>query len=123
MVVTREDVIPTLIPNTTMKKSFRDGVAHKYEITPVQGYVLHDKAADWYECDEDTGEELYLFKMRYSTGECSCNADYDFTPVTVTDENGNSFTAYGSEREFFTRPSTEVPTDSTYGIINKPETV
>lgn len=115
MVITYENIIPSLIPNTSMKLTLRDGVPHMYGITPNEGYVLHDKSADHYEYDDDTGEVLYLVKMRYSTGRCSCLANYDFSPVVVTDENGNTFTAYGSQYEFFTRLASEVPENSTYG--------
>ena len=119
--ITRVDIIPSLIPNTTMKLASVDGVPRQYEITPNEGYFLHDRGADWYEYDEETNEPLYITKMRYSSGMCSCFANYDFSIVTATDENGNTFTAYGAEREFFARPANEVPSDSTYSNQNDHE--
>lgn len=44
-----------------------------------------------------------------------CGYNYDFTPVTVTDENGVTHTGYGS-REFFARPQSEVPADQIFTL-------
>lgn len=115
MVVTYEDVIPSLIPNTTMKKRFYDGVHRQYVIEPNDGYVLHDAENDEIIIDPDTMEETK--HLWYVSGDTTCGANYDFSPVTVTDENGVEFTAYG-EREFAARLIDEVPADQIFGLPN-----
>ena len=97
-VITYEDVNPTLIENTTMRKSFLDGVHRTFVITPVDGYVLHDKARDWTDIDPITGEEV-LYRG-YTTGTASCAASYDFT---------------ANPREFYAVPESEVPADQIFG--------
>lgn len=80
-VYTYEDVIPTLISNTIMQKRFIDGVFRVYTIKAADGYVLHDKALDTDEYDENfepTGNVI----LGYTTGTCSCAASYDFTANT-----------------------------------------
>lgn len=107
--------MPT-IPNTTITPIYNNSnVLTAYRITPNEGYVLHDRVADWYDYDDD-GNFIGISKMRYSVGSCSCDKDYDFSTRTVTDENGNTFTAYG-EREFFARLADDVPENSTYGDV------
>ena len=97
MIITYEDVVPTLIPNTTMRKSFRDGVHKTYVITPIEGYVLHDKAGDY--PDPVTGENTLAFFV----GSCSCAASYDF------DVN---------PREFYAVPADSIPADQIFGGVN-----
>ena len=76
MTYTYEDVIPSLIENTTMQKRLRDGVHTTYTIKANEDYVLHDNTMDWTEIDQLTGEEtLYL---GYAIGTKSCGANYDF---------------------------------------------
>lgn len=99
---TYETMAQSLIPNTTMRKGYADGVHRIYEIEPNEQYVLHDKDLDEVEYDEN-GEPIRAIKLGYYPMYVSCGANYDFTPVTVTDENGVNHTAYGS-REFFARP-------------------
>lgn len=106
--VTYEEITPTLIPNTTMKKMFRDGVHRQYVITPVDGYVLHNSVRDWTRQDEETGEEI-LYRG-YSTVHSSVSASYDFTQTTIID----GYTAYG-DKEIFARPASEVPADQIFG--------
>lgn len=72
-----EEVIPTLIPNTTIVKTLRDGVHKQYNITPVYGYVLHNNVRDWTQIDEETGEETFC--RGYSTSYSSVPATYDFS--------------------------------------------
>lgn len=77
--ITREDLIPTLIPNTTMQKIFRDGVFRQIGITPCEGYVLRDNTLDIYtELDEEgnpTGEPI----LGFYSGTRTVRYDYDFT--------------------------------------------
>lgn len=114
-----ETVTPTLIPNTTVEKGFLNGVHKVYRITPNEGYVLHDKARDFEVLDPETYEPIGI-ALGYSTADSSCGAAYDFSPVTVTDENGVSFTAYGS-REFAARLESDVPADQIFGGGNDHE--
>lgn len=100
-VVTYEDVIPSLIANTTMRKLLSDGVHRVYYITPVDGYVLHDNAVDWTDIDPETGEEITI--TSYYTGTCSCGANYDFT---------------ANPREFYAVPADSVPADQIFGGVN-----
>lgn len=77
-IITREDLNPTLIPNTTMQKIFRDGVLAQYGITPNEGYVLRDNKLDIYpDCDEEgngIGEPIIGFYSDMRT----VRYDYDF---------------------------------------------
>lgn len=111
------DVTPTLVENTIMRKRINDttGVPMTYRIEPIDGYVLHDRLLDIIEYGEvlnpETGEVELVEVSRtkgYSTAEMSMGVNYDFTPVQLTDEQGNTVYAYG-EREFFAVPQDEVP--------------
>lgn len=97
---TYEDVIPTLIPNTTMRKLFIDGVHRTYNITPIDGYVLHDKNRDWYDIDPETGMDSEEPTLGYTTGTATCAANYDFA---------------ANPREFYAVPESEVPADQIFG--------
>ena len=115
MAYTYQEVNPTLVPNTVMQlKVDENGVETAYRITPIDGYILHDKGRNLVDIDPDTMEETERFG--YTTGTATCGASYDFTPVQVTDENGEVHTAYGS-REFFARPASEVPADQIFGGV------
>lgn len=113
MTVTREDLIPTLIPNTTMQKIFIDGVHKQYSIKPYEGYVLHDNRADEEVTDPDTHELTGDVVLRYSTGEKTVRHDYDFNlivPDIIQDANGNtvSVNKIGMYKQF-TIPKELVP--------------
>lgn len=105
MAYTYEDVIPSLIPNTTMQKRLLNGAHRSYVIRPIDGYVLHDSASDF-----ETEQDGYVYC--YASGSCTCGATYDFatTEMTVPDINGNmvTVTAYGT-RQFFAFPTNLVP--------------
>ena len=116
-----EDVTPSLIPNTTTQKGFYNGNHLTYVITPLDGYVLHAKGRDFVEVDPETNEEICT-KLGFSSNSASCGANYDFTPCTVTDENGNTYTGYG-ELEFFAVLASEVPENQIFGVENTPETM
>lgn len=103
MAITYEEVTPSLIPNTTMKKMLSNGLHRTYQITPIANYVLHDNVMDYPYQDPETMEETLKFGYSPSSVYKSCSATYDFTPHTVTDENGNTYTAYGN-RDFFSIP-------------------
>ena len=97
-VITYEEVNPTLIENTTMRKLLRDGVHQAYYISPAGDYVLHDNALDWTDIDPETGEEV-LFRG-YTGGMASCAANYNFV---------------ANPREFYAVPENEVPADQIFG--------
>lgn len=102
-----EDVIPSLIPNTTMQRSVVDGTPRVYRIRPIDGYVLHDNALDYFDIDDVT------VIRGYDSGGASCHVSYDFTPTAVID----GYEALGS-REFFARPESEVPSDQIFSVPN-----
>lgn len=99
-VITNGNYVTSPIANTTMLEKLRDGVLYVYALKPVDGYVLHDKNADWTDVDPDTGEEIYM--LGYKTGTVTCAASYDFT---------------ANPREFYTVLATEVPADQIFGGV------
>lgn len=120
MAITYEEVTPSLIPNTIMRRSLLNGVHKSYTIQPIANYVLHDNTLNTDILDE-TGINVIGQKFGYSPSSVykSCSANYDFTPHTVTDENGNTYTAYGN-RDFFAVPESDVPADQIFGV-DEPE--
>ncbi len=121
MAITYEDVNPSFIENTTMKKAFDNGVHRNYQITPIDGYVLHDKAWDYYEID-DEGNETGEVVLGYQRMRASCGYNYDFSTTQVVAVDGSVVTAYGS-REFYAIPASLVPENQIYGTppSNPPE--
>lgn len=107
-----EEVNPTIIPNTKMEKGFINGVHRIYRITPNAGYVLHVKGRGYTDIDPVTGEEVQ--RLGYTPTFITCGASYAFTPVTVTDENGVSFTGYGAQ-QYAARLESDVPADQIFG--------
>ena len=130
MAFTYRDIIPSLIPNTTMKMTVRDGVDYMYRITPVEGYVLHDIAADDIELDENGNPTGGINGYTFSSGTCSCSVrdtlETTTLSVPVLDGNGNIInelvTAYGT-RKFFAIEISKVPdpVNQIYGIGNDHE--
>lgn len=104
----REEITLTKVPNTKTISVYKDGVLSWYEIKPNEGYMLHHKARDYSVIDEETGEQKN--RLGYGEGVSSCPVDYDFAPATIVDENGTSYTAYGSF-EFFAKERTENDAD------------
>jgi hypothetical protein len=100
MAITYENVTPTLIENTTMQKSILNGVHKTYLITPISGYVLHDKNYDEEIIDPETYEPIGEIKLGYRRTTASCAANYDFLT---------------NPREFYTVLESEVPADQVYG--------
>lgn len=108
----------TLIENTTMQKYYNnEGEFLAYKIKPIEGYLLHDKNLDFPEFDEETMEETGVVFKGYSSAERTAWNNYEFTPVEMTDEQGNTVIAYG-EREFFAVPANEVPENQTFNTGN-----
>lgn len=114
-VVTYEEVTPSLIPNTRMRKWILDGVHKTYHIYPLANYVLHDNTMDFADLDENTMEETWKFGYSPSSVYVTCGANYDFSTHTVTDENGVSYIAYGN-RDFFAIPEDDVPDNQIFGV-------
>lgn len=106
--VTYENLSMSPIPNTVMQKMYIGGVHKAYSIKPISGYMLHDNAMDVDVIDENTVEILGK-ELGYSPSsvDVTCGANYDFQNHIVTDENGNTFVAYGN-RDFFAVPEGEV---------------
>lgn len=100
MNVTREDLIPSLIENTTMQKVFLDGVHRQYSIQAIDGYVLHDSRLDWEDTDPETLEPV--FKQGYTRLPKTVAASYDF--------DANPY-------EFYAVPEGEVPADQIFGGV------
>lgn len=98
MAYTYEDVIPTLIENTTMQKRLLNGVHRTYMITANEGYVLHDKALDFVESWDENGDPITT--QGYTTATCTCAAAYDFA---------------ANPREFYAVPADSVPADQIFG--------
>lgn len=107
--------ITTLIPNTSMKKMYINGVFRTYNITPIDGYVLHDNTFDIILQDEMTGEPTGEVLLGYRPSMASCGYNYDFTPVEMQTDDGQTVTAYGS-RKFFAKLASEVPGDQIFGV-------
>lgn len=113
MAITYEPLNPSLIPNTEMKKGFLNGVHRTYQITPVDGYVLHDKSWDMPMYDEN-GNETGEIELGYRTYMASVGFNYDFSTTEVTSIDGSIVTAYGS-REFYAIPRSLVPENQIHG--------
>jgi hypothetical protein len=77
--VTKEDLIPSLIPNTSMQKIFVDGVHTQYGIKANKGYVLHDKDLDEYRFDFETETLTDEIILGFYDGIRTVRFDYDFT--------------------------------------------
>lgn len=125
MAYTYEDVVPTLIENTTMKKRLLNGVHKTYVIKAVDGYALHDKRVDDVFVDQETGTETIV--PTFKIGETTVAASYDFSVVTqgaytYADENENDVTIPVSmigANEFYTVPVDLVPESQLMGAIKE----
>ena len=100
MAITYEDVIPSLIENTTMQKMFTNGVHKTYRIVPCENYVLHDKNYDTEVIDPNTLEPTGEVILGYRTSPTTCPAAYDFNT---------------NPRELYTVLATSVPADQIHG--------
>lgn len=105
MAVYYEPMAETLLENTTMKKVFVNGVHRLYEITPNDGYVLHDSRNDVYDNFDDEGNPVGEPSiLGFQRGATTCTvADfdtnkYDFYVVLDTDVPENSY-IYGDTTE------------------------
>ena len=78
MAVTYEEINPTPIENTTVRKILLDGVHRGHFIDANAGYVLHDKTLDAPEYDPETYEETGNILLGYSDDTKSCGTNYDW---------------------------------------------
>lgn len=118
MAFTYEDVTPSFIPNTVMRKRLLNGVDYQYLITPAEGYVMHDTEFDssnpiFDENGDLIGSEIVL---GYRPHETSVSINYEFTPIQMQDEAGNTVTAYG-DRLFYCKLASDVPADQIFGTV------
>ena len=100
MAIVYEDVNPTLIENTNMQRCISNGVHTVYLITPIDGYVLHDKSFDSPVYDEITQEETGEVILGYRKTTASCAASYNFAT---------------NPREFYAVTEGSVPADQIFG--------
>lgn len=108
MIITHENVNPTLIENTTMQKRFIDGVFKQYTIKANEGYILHDNTLDTPVYDEETYEETgeIILGFRPSTYTATCAANYDFAT---------------NPRGFYAIPESELPEGAEiWGTVTPP---
>ena len=106
MAVIREDLIPSLIPNTSMQKIFVNGIHTQYGIKANEGYVLHDKDLDGEGFDPTTGLSTDEVILGFYTGTRTVRYDYDFV---------------ANPREFYAVLETELPANSEIFNIGNPE--
>ena len=94
MEIVKEPVIPSLIANTIMVRQIFDGVHEGYEITPCEGYVLHDKSLDYYQEYDEYGNGIGEVILGFYAGTRTVRYDYDFAV---------------NPREFYAVLETDVP--------------
>lgn len=49
-----------------------------YDISPLDGYALHNVSLDIYELDPENKNKYKFVSRRYSISSCSVGVDYDF---------------------------------------------
>ena len=122
MAYTYEDM-ESPIPNATIRKRLNNGVLRTYVIEPVDGYALHLESFNQHEIEWEYDEEGNLIldeegnpitiilstTIGYKTSQASIIGSYDFCPIQVQDEAGNTITAYGEEK-IYCKPISEVGT-------------
>ena len=59
--------------NITILKLLRDGIQYGWKIRPNEGYVMYDVTDEFYEIDEETGQEVQV--LHYFT-EAVCPLNY-----------------------------------------------
>lgn len=99
-IITYEDIIPTLVENTTMRYLVADGVRRTYNIKANEGYVLHVNTLDTIIYDDETDEPTGEVILGYAEGIKSCGINYDW------DEN---------PREFYAVLRSSVPENRIFG--------
>lgn len=85
MIIVREKIIPSILPNTTVNKIYVDGVHTQFEIIPDKGFKLHDARLDREEFNEETFEFTGRIIPGFKTKGVTVRYDYDF------EKNPNQF--------------------------------
>lgn len=99
MVESIRGVIMKNIENTTIEEvKDNDGTLLVYEVTPNEGFLLHNNVNDYTEPDAETGEEI--LHLGFSSAPSTVPLNYDFDNTTEIE----GFTAYGS-KEIFAVPN------------------
>lgn len=78
MIVVREKIIPSILPNATVNKIYVDGVHTQFEIVPDEGFKLHDARLDTEEFNEGTFEFTGNIIKGFKTKGVTVRYDYDF---------------------------------------------
>ena len=78
MAIIYEDIIPSIIENTTMYKVVSNGIHRATRITPIEGYVLRDTELDTAVIDTETLMPTGEIVEGYYNGTRSVGANYDF---------------------------------------------
>lgn len=103
------DVEP-IIPNTTMRKYINNsGREISYNITPNEGYVLHDNDYNFPVVDEETMQEIGT-GLGYTRTTVSVALSYDFSTHQMLDESDNVVVAYG-DRNLYTKKDNAIETE------------
>ncbi len=88
-----------IIPNTTMEiYTNRQGIDTAYKITPNENYLLHNKARDKIQVDNE-GNRITV--QSFTSAPTTCSINYDFTQTEIMLDSGESVTIYG-EKEYYT---------------------
>ena len=91
------------IENAIVNEIRRNGEVIGYSITPIDGYVLHDKQRDWYNDYDEDGNGIGEVYLGYTALGATCPANYDFAV---------------NPREFYAVPENTVPADQIFGGVN-----
>ena len=85
MIVVREKIIPSILPNATVNKIYVDGEHTQFEIIPDKGFKLHDARLDTEEFDEETLEFTGNIIKGFKTKGVTVRYDYDFdsNPIEI----------------------------------------
>ena len=95
MVESIRGVIMKNIENTTIEEvKDNDGTLLVYEVTPNEGFLLHNNVNDYTEPDAETGAEI--LHLGFSSASSTVPLDYDFDNTKKID----GYTAYGSKEVF-----------------------
>jgi hypothetical protein len=115
MAIIYSPMAETLLENTSMKLGVDSvtGQPKKYEITPNEGYVLHDNRYDTPVFDEN-GNETGDVILGYRTSSASCSIAqfnsnyYEFYAVPIDDVPADQIFGTGNNHEIMSEPNTEV---------------
>lgn len=101
-----------IIPNTTMEiYTNLNGVDANYKITPITGYVMHNKGRD--RITYDSNGNIVSKTLGFTGAPTTCRINYDFTTHEIQLDNGETVTVYG-ENEYFTVLAEDLPEE---GVI------